>query len=115
MAVTIKGLDELKANIAALRERMVGPGTERAVRAGGNVIRDAMRARTPMLIEKNAGSNALPPGSVRRNIGVRFPPKEQLFETTAIVGPGPKTAYVARFVEYASGPSWYSFFIKINS
>lgn len=100
MALTITGLDALKANLAALREHMNGPGAVNAVRAGGTVIRTAMRDRTPVLIEKMAGSTALPPGTVKRSISVRFPQKEQLFETTALIGPGKAGRRVAHLVEY---------------
>jgi HK97 gp10 family phage protein len=100
MAMTISGLDGLKANLAALREHMNGPGAVNAVRAGGSVIRAAMRDRTPILIDRTEGSNALPPGTVKRSIGVRFPQKEQLFETTALIGPGKAGRRVAHLVEY---------------
>lgn len=90
----------MKARMKALSAEVTGPMAQRAVRAGGRVIQAAMIERTPVLIEKNAGSDALEPGAVRADIKVRFPAAQNQFEATALIGPGGKTSHVARFVEY---------------
>lgn len=98
--MALQGMAEMVARMNNLRGQVSGPIAKKAVRAGGNVIRDAMIEHTPVLIEKNAGSNSLPPGAVKADIKVRFPAQEQVLETTALIGPGSKTKHVARFVEY---------------
>jgi len=94
------GIAEMKAKMLAMRQNVSGPISKRAVRAGGNVIKAAMVERTPINAEKNAGSNSLEPGAIKADIKVRFPAQENAQETTAIIGPGTKTGYAARWVEY---------------
>lgn len=100
MAIVTKGIAEMKARMRSLSQQVCGPMSKRAVRAGGKVIRDAMIEHTPVLIEKNAGSDALDPGAVRADIKVRFPAEQNQYEATALIGPGEKTSHVARWVEY---------------
>lgn len=100
MGFEMQGLKEEIARMNTLREQVSGPIAKKAVRAAGIVVRDAMIERTPVNIEKNAGSNSLEPGAVKADIKVRFPAQEQVLETTALIGPGAKTAHVARWVEY---------------
>lgn len=100
MAIELKGIAEMKARMRALSAEVTGPMSQHAVRAGGRVIQAAMIEYTPVLIEKNAGSNALEPGAVKADIKVRFPAEQNKFEATALIGPGAKTKHVARFVEY---------------
>lgn len=100
MGFEMSGLNEMVAQMNGLREQVSGPIAKKAVRAAGNVIKVAMVERTPENIEKNAGSDSLEPGAVKADIKVRFPANEQVLETTALIGPGAKTAHVARWVEY---------------
>jgi HK97 gp10 family phage protein len=100
MAIETKGIAEMKARMRSLSQQVSGPIAKKAVRAGGKVIRDAMIERTPELIEKNTGSDALEPGAVKADIKVRFPAAENKYEATALIGPGSKTSHVARWVEY---------------
>ena len=100
MPIETKGIAEMKARMRSLSQQVSGPIAQKAVRAGGKVIRDAMIERTPVLIEKNAGSNALEPGAVKADIKVRFPAEENKYQATALIGPGRKTSHVARWVEY---------------
>lgn len=100
MDIEQSGVEEMKAKMLAMRQHMSGPGSQKAVRAGGNVIKGAMVERTPVLIEKNAGSNALEPGSVKRDILVRFPASENQYQVTALIGPGKRAGRVAHLVEY---------------
>jgi HK97 gp10 family phage protein len=100
MGIETTGIAEMKARMMALRQEVSGPMAAKAVRAGGRVIRDSMKELTPVLIEKNAGSDALPPGTVKNDIRVRMPAKENQFETVAVIGPGPRARFVAHLVEY---------------
>lgn len=100
MAIETTGIAEMKARMLALRQQVSGPMAAKAVRAGGRVIRDAMIERTPVNVERNAGSNSLEPGAVKEDIKVRMPAKENQFEATALIGPGKTTSHVARWVEY---------------
>ena len=101
MAIETTGIAEIREKIQAMRSQVSGPISRRAVRAGGRVIAAAMIERTPVNIEKNAGSNSLEPGAVKADIKVRFPAAEnQTMEAVALIGPGGKTSHVARFVEY---------------
>jgi len=100
MGFDMAGLDALKARMAGMREHVSGPIARKAITAGGHVIQDAMVERTPVNVEKNAGSNSLEPGAIKADIKVRFPAQEQPLETTATIGPGGKTSHVARWVEY---------------
>lgn len=100
MGFEMKGLEEMVAQMNNMRAQVSGPIAKKAVRAAGNVVREAMVERTPENIERNAGSDSLPPGAVKADIKVRFPAQEQVLETTALIGPGSKTAHVARWVEY---------------
>lgn len=98
--MALAGLQELVARMNRLREQVNGPIAKKAVRAAGNVIKEAMIERTPENIEKNAGSDSLDPGAVKADIKVRFPAEQQVLETTALIGSGSKTAHVAGWVEY---------------
>lgn len=94
------GFDELAGKMEAVARKVRGPVAKEMVRAGANVFKREMIDRAPVLDEKNSGSNSLEPGALKDDIRVRFPASEQLLDTTAAVGPGKKTAYVANFVEY---------------
>lgn len=100
MGFDMAGLDAMKARMARMSEQVSGPIARKAVAAGAHVIEDAMIERTPVNVERNAGSNSLEPGAVKADIKVRFPPRENDLETTATIGPGSKTDHVARWVEY---------------
>jgi HK97 gp10 family phage protein len=100
MGFDMTGLAEMKARMAGMREQVTGPIAQKAVRAGGKVIQEAMIERTPENIERNAGSDSLEPGAVKADIKVRFPGQENVLEATATIGPGGKTSHVARWVEY---------------
>lgn len=100
MGFEMKGLQEMIGQMNNLREQVSGPIAKKAVRAAGDVVKAAMIERTPKNIERNAGSDSLEPGAVKADIKVRFPAKDQVLETTALIGPGKKTSHVARFVEY---------------
>lgn len=100
MAIEQTGTAEMRAKMLGMAEHLCGPGAKTVVRAGGNVIREAMVEHAPVLVEKNAGSNALEPGAIKRDIKVRFPARENQLQETAIIGPGPATSHQSRFVEY---------------
>lgn len=61
----------LQGNLAALRKRMAVNGQRRAVRAGAQVIAEAMISRAPVLDEKTAGSNSLDPGDLKAGVSAR--------------------------------------------
>ncbi len=98
MDITITGVEQLKRNIEAMRQRMTTTVARKAVREGAKVIAGAMAEAAPILDKKTAKSNALEPGSLKADIRARNTSANG--ETAAIAGPTKKTAYVARFVEY---------------
>lgn len=98
MELQLKGMDALARKLQTLQREVAGPGMERALRAGGRVIRTAMQERAPVLDKRTPGSSALPPGSLRAGIRVYSPKDVKPVEV--LVGPNAKTAHVARFVEY---------------
>jgi len=92
---------KLVANMDSLRAHFAGLATRRAVRAGARVIGVAMIERTPEQIEKQAGSDSLEPGEVKRGIKVRDRTEEGV--PVALVGPTGKEGKigkVAHAVEY---------------
>jgi HK97 gp10 family phage protein len=101
LATEVTGLNEMLAKMAAIRERVRGPGAKKAVRAGGNVIKVAMVKKTPVLIEKTAGSDSLNPGEVKAGIRVRASMEDG--EPIALIGPTGKGGIIgktAHLVEY---------------
>lgn len=99
MSIEITGLEEMRARLNELEMRVREEYIAKAVKAGATVIADAMLEGAPELDEKNSGSDALEPGSLRDDIKVRERMDKDGF-AVAIIGPGKKTAHVARFVEY---------------
>lgn len=98
MKLTLTGVLDTQRVLAMVQEKMAKQGVRRAVRAGAEVISNAIEERAPVLNAKNQGSNALEPGALKADIGVRM--KTEGGEPVAIIGPGSSTAHVARFVEY---------------
>ncbi len=98
MEMRVTGVCELKARLLEVRQQMTGPAMRKAVRAGGQVIAVAMEMAAPMLPEKTPGSDSLEPGELKADIKVRMRTEEG--EPVAYIGPGKKTARVARWVEY---------------
>lgn len=98
MELKLTGMEALTNKLRGLQQEVSGPGMERALRAGGRVIRGAMQERAPVLDRRTPGSTALPPGSLRAGIRVYAPKDVKPIEV--LVGPNAKTAHVARFVEY---------------
>lgn len=95
----MRGFDELEAKLNGLATALGGATEKKMVRAGAKVFRDEMVRRAPVLSKKTAGSNALAPGALKDDIGIRMK-ADALGMAEAHVGPGKKTAYVAGFVEY---------------
>jgi HK97 gp10 family phage protein len=102
MEIVVDGVDSLKRRMASLQRQLAGPSMAVAVRAGGEVIRDAMISAAPILDERTAHSTALAPGALKADIKVRMSKREaeKQGEPVAVIGPGKKTARVARWVEY---------------
>jgi HK97 gp10 family phage protein len=101
MPTELTGLKALTDKMAAIREQVRSDGTRKAVRAGANVIKAAMVEKTPVLIEKKAGSDSLEPGEVKANIRVRATMEDG--DPVALVGPkgkGGAVAKTAHLVEY---------------
>lgn len=94
----MSGVVNMQAVLDGVRLQMKQKGERKAVRAGAQIMLDAMVERTPVQIEKNAGSNALEPGALRAGMKVRMVQEDG--EPLALIGPDDKVDYVARFVEY---------------
>ncbi|MGC1783475.1 MAG: HK97-gp10 family putative phage morphogenesis protein [Acidobacteriaceae bacterium] len=97
--IEITGLDAMRAKLNRLEEQVRREFVVKAVKAGANVIRDAMIEDAPVLAAKSAGSNALEPGALRDDIKTRAHVDKDGV-AVAHIGPSRKTGYVARFVEY---------------
>lgn len=98
MKLNLSGFADTQKVLQLVQEGMAKQGVRKAVRAGAEVIKDAIVERTPILDEKTAGSNSLDPGSLREDIAVHM--KTEGGEPVAIIGPSDNTARVARWVEY---------------
>ena len=98
MKLTLTGVADTRKVLQLMQERVANQGVRKAVRAGANVIREAIEQLTPVQAGRNLGSNSLEPGELQADIGVRMKTKDG--NPTAIIGPGPKTAHVAGMVEY---------------
>lgn len=98
MELELKGINELVAKLEKIRHQAAGPGTLRALRAGGNVIKGFMEDRAPVLDKKTTGSNALPPGALKAGIRVAVDRSSPIPEV--LIGPNSKVSHVARWVEY---------------
>jgi HK97 gp10 family phage protein len=94
----IRGFSELATKMEAAAREVGERRTKRMVLAGARVFKREMVSRAPVLDKKTANSTSLEPGALKKNIRIAMLKKETI--PTAIVGPGTKTDYVARFVEY---------------
>jgi HK97 gp10 family phage protein len=98
MAFEMTGVQEMVAKLRGLGQEMSAAGTRRAVLAGGRVIKDAMIEAAPVLDKRTQNSTSLEPLAVKENIRVYIPEGEVPIE--ALIGPGVKTGYVVRWLEY---------------
>jgi HK97 gp10 family phage protein len=98
MEFEMTGMEAVAAKLRGLGQEMSASGARRAVIAGGRVIQAAMIETAPVLDKKTANSTSLEPGALKANIRLYLPKDE--VPVTAIIGPGAKTAHVARWVEY---------------
>ncbi len=99
MAIAFQNVPALVRRMEQLREDMVKKAARKAVRAGAQVIAEAMVERAPVQKAKTKGSNALDPGELKADIKVRNVP-DDAGEVAATAGPGHKTAHAARWVEW---------------
>ena len=76
MGYSETGLKEMVEKMEAIRRYVRNEGRKAALRSGGRVVQAAMVERTPVLIEKSAGSNSLEPGEVKASIKVRLKQNE---------------------------------------
>ncbi len=98
MEIQITGMTELVARMKSVSAKMTGPSSRRAVRAGGAVIQAAMVERAPLKKYEGAGGNSLAEGELKGDIKVYTSAAKG--EVAATIGPGGKTAHVARWIEY---------------
>lgn len=94
-------VSKLQVNMQAIRDRMALNGRRRAVRAGAQVIAEAMVERTPVQVEKMVGSDSLDPGTVKANTNARVRMMDG--EPVGLAGPhglGGAVGKVAYVVEY---------------
>jgi HK97 gp10 family phage protein len=99
MRLTTRGLDEMQGELKLFQAAVQGDASRKAVRAGAEVIRDAMEERTPVLDKKTAESTALDPGSLKGDMGVKFDRVDKLGFLRAWIGPK-KYGHVAYWVEF---------------
>jgi HK97 gp10 family phage protein len=85
MGYSETGLKEMVEKMEAIRRYVQNEGRKAALRAGGRVVKAAMVERTPVLIEKAAGSNSLEPGTVKASIKVRV--KQNGNDAICLIGP----------------------------
>lgn len=96
--IEITGLEALQRRLRRLDMTIRTTAVEASVKAGAEVIADAMRVRTPERVESASGT-ALRPGAMRRDIRVTETMDRDGF-AVATIGPGKKTQHVALWVEY---------------
>lgn len=94
----VLGLKELEAKLQELGGEAAQRVVRDALRAGGQVFRDAVEEAAPERPDLPSGT-ALPVGALAADIKLRLGRDEQGLPA-AIVSPGPKTRHVAGFVEY---------------
>lgn len=95
-------VSKLKVDLERVRQSIVDKGARKAVVAGARVIGAAMIERTPVQVEKMAGSDSLEPGELKANIRVRAKTAEDGSQY-ALVGPIGKQGEISRvahLVEY---------------
>ena len=98
MKIEFVGLKELVAKLENAHVDMGGNEMKKALRAGGNVIKEAIMERAPELDGTTPGSDSLPPGALKAGMRVANIDGENGPE--ALIGPNSKVAYVALFVEF---------------
>jgi HK97 gp10 family phage protein len=95
-------VSKLKVDLERVRQHMTTKAARKAVVAGAEVIGAAMIERTPVLVEKMAGSDSLEPGELKANIRVRGRTAQDGSQY-ALVGPAGKQGEISRvahLVEY---------------
>ena len=99
-SVEVQGLAELKAKLDTLAHRNAAIITNRALRAGAKVFKQAIEERVPVRVDSPSGT-ALPPGALQHDIEIhtlRDPSDSN--NTVVTVGPGKHTAHVMRWLEF---------------
>ena len=96
MSSEVNGFANLEATITRLRVELPKAELRKAVRAGANVLRDAMGEAAPVLDRKTAESTSLEPGALKAGHRVYMPADSEPIE--ALVGPGKKVEHVAGWV-----------------
>lgn len=100
MSVTVTGLDELDATIAAMDPANLDKAVRKALRAGGEVIRAAIEEAAPERTDAwTTTSTALPPGALKGDIIMKVK-TDGKGVGVAFIMPGKYTLHVARWVEY---------------
>ena len=98
-AVEVKGLDELKRRLETLARPAAKSISNRALRAGAAVYRQAIEDLTPVRAEGPSGT-ALPPGALKHDIWVKSISAPEQDSSYVAVGPGKYTSRVMRWLEF---------------
>jgi HK97 gp10 family phage protein len=99
-SIQIEGLAELDAKLQGLPEEIVKKLFRKSLRASGQVIQKEIQSRAPVKVEDSgAKSNSLPPGALKADIKTRTKLAPEKGNGSVTIGPGKKTAHVARWVE----------------
>lgn len=95
----MENIDELSDKLKALGETTRRRYLKNALAEGSLVMRDAVEDAAPERTDTwTEGSDSLPPGALKSDIDVGLQMTDE--GGHAFIGPGPKTGYVARFVEF---------------
>lgn len=92
---------DLTKRIEAIRVKMRDQAERRALRAGAEVIRDAMEVATPVQAARNLGSDSLETGELKENICVSIRTEDgQPYALIGPMGKGGRIGKAAHLVEY---------------
>jgi HK97 gp10 family phage protein len=99
-SIKVDGLAELDAKLKLLPEEIAKKLFRKALRESGRVIQKEVQSRAPVKVEDSgAKSNSLPPGALKADIKTRVSVSPEKGGGSVSIGPGKKTAHVARWVE----------------
>ena len=100
--VTLEGTDELIAGLYKLGERIAKAAESRALKEGGEILRQEMHGRAPVGLKRLAGKRFVETGKLRESITVSRVKSKDDGVRYVEVGPSKETAWRAKFIEYGT-------------
>lgn len=98
-----KDFADLIAKLDAVNGEALKQAQRKALKRVGEIVKTAIVERAPERTEATPGSNALPPGAlkadIRATVHISRDEKAATDTSRVTIGPGKKTAHVARWVE----------------